>query len=372
MTIARVTSLEQWEGLAAPWAEIARENPFASWEWLTTWWHHYGAGQQLCVLAVRDPSGNLIGAAPWYLACSAARGRVLKTLGSGEVCSDYLFVLCRAGHAAEVTRHLAAWLADGHAVGDGFEWDAISWECVPASDTIAAALVEECVAAGCHVQRQPAPSCWRIPLPATWPEYLASLSKSHRKQVQRGLRRLDDSRHAAWRVAVTQDELRRDMSILVDLHTRRWQSQGLAGVFGSSRFRRFLEEAVELLHKLGRVQVSVLELDGKPAASDLHFVTPSTSFAYQGGIEPALADESPGRILTGLLIRDAIRLGRTGFDFLRGDEPYKPHFRAVPDPTHHIQIVPPRAGAQIRHGIWLVGATVRQLVRSGISLTSGP
>ena len=49
---------------------------------------------RLAVLCVFDDADSLMGIAPWYLDCSAMHGRVLRPLGSGEVCSDYLGVLC--------------------------------------------------------------------------------------------------------------------------------------------------------------------------------------------------------------------------------------------------------------------------------------
>jgi CelD/BcsL family acetyltransferase involved in cellulose biosynthesis len=47
---------------------------------------------------------------------------------------------------------------------------------------------------------------------------------------------------------------------------------------------------------------------------------------------------SPGNVLTAYVIQDAIRLGRTRFDFLRGDEEYKFRFGAEPEPVYDLII----------------------------------
>ena len=44
---------------------------------------------------------------------------------------------------------------------------------------------------------------------------------------------------------------------------------------------------------------------------------------YQGGFEPTLGKLSLGTVLTSHAIRAAVDEGRSEFDFLRGEEPYK-------------------------------------------------
>ena len=49
-----------------------------------------------------------------------------------------------------------------------------------------------------------------------------------------------------------------------------------------------------------------------------------------------------------LCIRAAIEEGHTTFDFLRGDEPYKAHWRATPRATVDYRICPDRRLAKLR------------------------
>ena len=59
------------------------------------------------------------------------------------------------------------------------------------------------------------------------------------------------------------------------------------------------------------------------------------------------------------------------FDFLRGDEPYKAHFRAKPHPCVEIRVVPARSAAQVRHGIWRAATAAKSWLRSERELRSG-
>jgi hypothetical protein len=59
-------------------------------------------------------------------------------------------------------------------------------------------------------------------------------------------------------------------------------------------------------------------------------------------------------------------LGYRGYDFLRGDEAYKAHFRATARPNMEIRVVPNRMTAQLRHRLWLTGSNVKRLFKTGL------
>ena len=115
----QIIAFSTWDEIvphAESWDRLARGVPFRSWAWLSSWWRHYGPqspddpSTRLMVLGVLDASGRLAGIAPWYLKRSAAKGWVLRWLGSGEVCSDYASILCMPEDADRVTEAIAAYL----------------------------------------------------------------------------------------------------------------------------------------------------------------------------------------------------------------------------------------------------------------------
>jgi CelD/BcsL family acetyltransferase involved in cellulose biosynthesis len=70
-------------------------------------------------------------------------------------------------------------------------------------------------------------------------------------------------------------------------------------------------------------------------------------------------------------LEQAVREGRRAFDFLRGDESYKAHWRAQPRATEDIRVVSATRTARLRHNLWLAGDNVkdwikRSLKRSGV------
>ncbi|MBM4431835.1 MAG: GNAT family N-acetyltransferase, partial [Chloroflexi bacterium] len=74
----------------------------------------------------------------------------------------------------------------------------------------------------------------------------------------------------------------------------------------------------------GWLRLSLLHFDGQPVASYLCFDYGQDRLVYNSGFDLSLyAELSPGIVLLGHLIGDAIQQGLRRFDFLQGNERYK-------------------------------------------------
>jgi CelD/BcsL family acetyltransferase involved in cellulose biosynthesis len=139
----------------------------------------------------------------------------------------------------------------------------------------------------------------------------------------------------------THEEFEAAWPLFIDLHQLRRQSLGEPGCFADPTFTQFHNEVAPLLLTAGRLRLSWLALDGEPVAAEYHFAGDGVTYAYQGGVDPARLDDEPGRLSNIATLRAAIAEGHAAFDFLRGDEPYKAHWRATPHATVHVRISPP-------------------------------
>ncbi len=366
MHVERIHTTDELLRFADQWPTLTRGIPFRGWQWLASWWEHYQSGGELYFLAVFGSDGSWQGAAPWYLSRSAAQGRVIRLLGSGEICSDYLSLLATPENEDAVAAAISQWLVNDAPRESDNAWDLLELNGIDRDDQAIKHLVEKLTDAGCRSHARAGANCWRIALPSSWDEYVSSLSKSHRKQVNRAEKRLADGGHAVVRVAATADEVAQGMRILVDLHQRRWRSLNRPGCFASRSFSGFLHAAANRLFDAGMLRLHWIELDGRPIAAEFHLVSAGVTYNYQAGIDPdALADE-PGRMMHVAAIKEAIETGQRAFDFLRGDEPYKAHWRAEPRPSVEYRIAAKHSAAQIRHGIWLAGSAVKDLIKSSL------
>lgn len=365
--VQRITAADDLSVLRDDWNRLSGDVPFRRFAWCAAWWKHYQSSQrELYVLTVRDAQQSLVGIAPWFLERHPAQGRFVQWMGAGETCSDYPSVLTSAENADVVTEALANWLS---AAAEGEDrWDLLHLDNAPADDAAIARLVSHLWIGGATMHREPGVNCWRIEIPATWDDYVAALSKSHRKQVRRFERRMIDTQRATFHPVTSEADLKRGMEILVDLHQRRRQSLNEPGCFASERFHAFMHEVADELFAEDRLRLSWIEIDDTPAAVEFQLAGGATTYAYQAGVNPDLLDEEPGRIINIATIRQAIEQGHTGFDFLRGDEPYKAHWRATPRETVTYRIVPQRTLAQVRHGLWLAGGNVKNWVKTGLEL----
>jgi CelD/BcsL family acetyltransferase involved in cellulose biosynthesis len=371
MQVIPIRDVRQWDEVAQVWDCLAWGNPFRGRAWLRSWWNAYSSDHELFILQVNNHEGDIIGFAPWFIERSLSQGQVVRFLGSGEVCSDYLGILATPEYVNQVAEALAHWLTyhEGNGQGPPCHWDLLDLSGVDAADHGIQRLAEQLTNAGNHVHSRRDNSCWRIELPDSWDEYLQRLSKSHRKQVRRIERRYLDNGMAQLHTARTQSELEEAMPILVDLHQQRRVSLNEPGCFASASFNSFLHEAVEQLSESEAAELHWIELAGRAVAAELHLIGGCVTYAYQAGVLPDALDQEPGRIMNVAVLKHNIDEGQEVFDFLRGDEPYKAHWRATPRPSLCCRVVPRRAAAQLRHQMWQAGDTMKHWIKAGLSLT---
>ena len=369
MRIVEFSNLQELAPYAVPWDHLAAGVPFRTWAWMSSWWRHYGheasspCGGRLLVLGVLDPSDRLVGLAPWHLQRRRSQGAVLRWLGTGEVCSDYLSLLCEPAVEDCVAEALADYLLGRRENGQrGPRWDLLEIEGVDAEDGAVTQLVRHLTERGCLVHNRSSVNCWRIALPGTWEEYLAMLSRNHRRQMRHAERTMFDSGRAVLHTVQCRDELPQAISLLVDLHQRRRQMLGQPGCFASKRFAAFHQEVMPMLLANGQLRLHWLQLDGRPAAAQYTLSGDGILYVYQAGVDPEMLCHQPGRLINQQMVRRAIEQGYRGIDFLRGDEPYKSHLRALRRPSLALRIIPNRPVARLREKLWLAGRSVKRWV----------
>ncbi len=290
--------------------------PFLTWQFQTTWWRLLGQGP-LHLLGVQDSAGEWAGLLPLYETASPA-GPVRRLVGGLEV-ADYLDVIARRGHEE------AVWKALLGALGRG-EWRALDLRPIPAASPTATLVPTLARAAGlaCRVEREE--RCPVIELPGSWEAYLAGLSGKDRHELRRKLRRAE-----AARPRVESARTPAAMAALLDsfLALHRKSKAGKAR-FMDDRMAGFFCEVAAALAGKGWAALWLLWLEDRPAAALFCLEYGGTVGLYNSGFDPAARALSPGVILIARTIEDAIARGFRRYDFLRGDEPYKYGFGALP------------------------------------------
>ena len=279
----------EWDAL---WVRTPTATTFQSPRWLLPWWRQFGTSMPRVAIERRD--GRLVGVLPLYVLPDER-----KALPIGAGTTDYLDAL--GDPAALLPAALARLRDDPVDVCDLIE--------VPPGSALLGAGT-----CGWRAEWSEGSPCPVLTLP----------------EIPSGIRRkLRMNRHRADRVGgwtvetAAADMLPLMLDALVRLHQGRWTAQGEPGVLASQPVLGFWRDAAPLLLEAGLLRLTLLHIGSDVAAAIMALLAPGRLFFYLSGFDENHAFVSPGTLLLGAMLEQAIEEGRTEAHFLRGRERYK-------------------------------------------------
>ncbi len=331
------------------WRALAEDAPMSSPEWLLAWWEVYAKPKdRLSLLLFHKSEGSLVGLAPLFL--EDAEGKATyRILGVADDVTHHATWLAAPGWEDRIGKEVARYL-----LGCESSWKRLLFEAVDDEAEAVYATVRHLADNGLLHHRRQINSCWRIDLPSTWDEYLQTLSKSLRKRCRKLQRQFFDSGIMTLRQAETEAELNEGFEILLKLHSARWGSaEKPLGAFDDDKFHRFHQKVARTMLTRNQLRLAWLEYGDKPVAIEYQFFDDNTVYAYQAGVDLSVNDEcSPGKLTMMAAIRFAIEHGCKWFDLLRGNDPYKANWRAVPRPCHDLRVWSRRSPGRMEWFLW--------------------
>jgi CelD/BcsL family acetyltransferase involved in cellulose biosynthesis len=305
--VERVAGLEP---LRLEWAQLAdrTRSVFKTWEWLSTWWDHFGQPGQLMLTAVRSQD-RLIGILPLY----RWRTRPLRILRFlGHAVGDELGPICAPADRPLMARALGRVLADSR-------WHLLLAEQVPADERWSATLGGRVLAReGNPVLRFGAQG---------WEGFLRGRSPNFREQVRRRPRKLAREYEVRYRLVDGSRDLESELDILFRLHAARWANTPSA-LLAHEGFHRAM---ARLAAQRRWLRLWILEIEGQAAAAVYGFRFAGVESYYQAGRDPRWDDYHVGFVLLAHAIEQAARDSVAEYRLLRGGEQYKYRF-ATADP----------------------------------------
>ncbi len=324
--IEELASLDSASSLQPQWNALAERTGtvtvFSTWEWQTTWWRHYGAGNRLRIITVHNGE-RLIGLLPLYvkrvaLAPFFAMREGLLVGSGGDTSPDYLGPLIEPEHEQAVARLLADRVANTRS-----DWDVLTFMDMSPGPFLE--LLVECLSdAGLDVSVRKSSTIRVARLPPSWDEYLASMHRDRRYRVRNLRRNALRELGARFNLPQSDGELQAAVDDLIALHRKRWASKDhTKGAFRSRSYIGFHREAIERCHRNGWIRLYRMEAGGKAAAVLYCYRYRDEVLYFQSGFDPQLEEFSLGQVLMGFAIESAIGEGARVFDLLKGDHPYK-------------------------------------------------
>jgi CelD/BcsL family acetyltransferase involved in cellulose biosynthesis len=316
-------SREQFTLLLPEWRELFSSSPdaapFQGCEWLMGWIDEFRP-QSLVGVEIRE-ANRLVGFAP-LLVYRRNNERVLAFAGGGV--SDYLGALLKQGHEGAVVTGL---LNAVHTIPD---WDVLDLTDLPSGSF----LVHS------HELRPYVKAhdlCFVLTLPSSSEELLHSLSKRQWASLRNARSRTQRQGGAVMQPARPGNALE-FLEDLFRLHTNRWKKLGQSGVLGDPQVQQFHREVVPSLLSSGLLRLYRMRMNDCTIAVNYSFFHRQSVYCYLQGFDPEFSHLSPGMQLMFAVIEEAVRFGARRFDFLRGEEGYKLHWRPGAEPTFRVEI----------------------------------
>lgn len=305
---------------------------FLSWEFISTWWHHYGGEHKLNILAARE-AGQLVGIAPLMI----GRGdkphtrafRLLTFIGQKkEIFPEYQEVFTLPGWEEEVARAMAKHLCRGRPNS----WDVLLLRNVRQDSENMAILRRAILSEGLKVSMaREMPShlvdlsaFTSLPREERWGAYLKTRSKRFRKNVRGYGRRLARQWDVNFSVVTTEEGIRDALDQLFRMQWNRWPDVRVT--LAKQQYRHFHRALCQRLLHNEELLLAELALDGETVAVEYSFIHAGTVWGYQmsWSQQEALARASLGNVLNGLVLRWCLEHGLQQYDFMSGwDSEYK-------------------------------------------------
>ncbi|MGW2780670.1 GNAT family N-acetyltransferase [Streptomyces populi] len=313
-----VTDEREFTALAASWGRLYRRcgaaTAFQSHAWLHSWWLSYGTPGRLRLVVVRE-GGELLAVAPLM---RARRG--LPTLVPlGGPISDYADVLLDDEHADRAATTLAEGLSA-----------AARTALIDFREVRPGAAVERVYERWDGPRRRVGDSlCLELPA-GSMDELVGRLPSAKAQRVRAKLRKL--TALGVERRVVGHDEVDAALGRLLELHRLQWEGRKVTSEHLHERFSDHLVRSVGPMVRSGDAVVTEFRLDGAVMAVDLTLLSRRLAGGYLYGVHPRLRERKAD---VAVMLLDACSRHTEGgghgtLSLLRGDEPYKHHWRPAP------------------------------------------
>lgn len=317
-----ITDLGEFAELRDRWdAAIQRScdpSVFLTWEWLTSWWRHFGGAAAPHVVVVTNGDDIVLGSPMMRsrVGFGPVRTELLRTMAHDA--GDYLgaFVAPGAPDAVDLlVAHLEEQVSTNPAVA--------VLPRVP-SDSRFLDLLRSSAAGRTTIEVHEEVLGGSCPFTDVRQEFDLRRTGKHHKVFQRQ-RRLDEAYEQVEYRFHHGEDLEQGFTWLTQVHDLRWADRvdELQGLFSSDAHQAFLHDAARALDQRGWIHLLSLTADGRPVAVDLGFHFASRVLMFKGAIDPEFSAFSPGQLVTYRTFEVGMQRGDVIFDFMRGDHGYK-------------------------------------------------
>jgi CelD/BcsL family acetyltransferase involved in cellulose biosynthesis len=346
--VLEINEIGQLNAYRQEWGRLLAETPAASFfqslEWLESYWRHFGAGQKLRVLIVRE-GDRPVGILPLVVRAEASKVGRMRVLT--YPLHDWGSFYGPIGSNAEMV--LAAGFE--HVRGTPRDWDIfeLRWQGAIGSDP--QQTQRAMLAAGFQAY----PTVWDrtaiVELSGTWDAYWAGRKGAWLRRFRHGERKLAEQGEIScvrYRPAGAQQN---DGSPRWDLYDaceeiarQSWQGAAANGTtLSHEAVRGFLRDAHAAAAAAGAVDLNLLLLDAEPVAFVYGYHRNGYVYGLRRGYDGRRSREGAGNVLLAYALHDGFARGDRIYDMGVGSLPSKRHFQTRLAPILRFSHYPPLA-----------------------------
>jgi hypothetical protein len=323
----KVATLEEFSNCKEQWNSLVksmkRPSVFCTWEWVHTWWEHFGGKYKAFIFFVYD-NDYLIGILPLGLRRMVPEDglvpvRVLSFFGTYEVYPDNTDFIYPGDDAGVCLKAVLEFLSTTFR-----NWDVLHFSHVAEDNHLLQffSSIRSCL----QSQVRAVSTAPYIPLESKFEndfeKYLQSLSRNKRHDLRRRRRGLHAKSGINY-VHSIPGQSGVGIEQLFKLHSNRARKKRIKSSFQGEKLLRFHSKISETFEKEGFLFLRFLNTGSTAVAALYCFLFEGRLFAYQSGLDPNWESKGVGSVLMLEAISEAAECGLNEFDFLRGGETYK-------------------------------------------------
>jgi predicted ATP-grasp superfamily ATP-dependent carboligase/CelD/BcsL family acetyltransferase involved in cellulose biosynthesis len=271
------------------------ENPYLTYEWLSSWWKAYEKGKTLNIVVFKD-NEKIIGLIPLVIAREKFYHLPLKTM---KFFADHWgrmdFIL--TSQKQECLRLFIDWFYSSHSA-DVMFLSRLPWENENAR--IFHQLIEN---KGVRFEKYTLKNSF-VRINQTWEEYLATRSKNFAEELKYKQRKIAKKGNVSYERFSVLEDAPAIISSMSEISNQSWKHQDKIGMADTKEGQEFYKQIIQEWGKSGNLNFTTLKIDTKPVAFALRINYKHRYYALETSFNQNYYDYSPGLLVQGFLLQE--------------------------------------------------------------------
>jgi hypothetical protein len=326
MSMIRIANLEEIGNSRESWNNLVSSmkfpTVFLTWEWVTTWFKHFGRLYKPVVIFIYDNS-ELKAIAPFAQRSIRFRNKlvnakVISLCGSFELYPDHLDIICKENDSEDIYAKM---------VLDYFFNNYREWDVMYLPYLADGGYLDNCLKTFQYkyrITRSENIIAPELKIDKEFESFLAGMDRKKRYNLSRETKILFEHKISFLKVN-TDIELERGLNELFLLHKARAGNKNISSSFCRDEIICFHKEISKIFLQLGWLRLYLLKKydEDKTISAAYGFVYGQRFNYYQTGFDPEWQRFSPGKVLISKILEDLHNTDTKVFDFLGGSDSYK-------------------------------------------------